>query len=147
MHWQCGNNGERGRDRGREGGGRERIGRRERKELCLFPCEPTSFSCPFLGCYVVSLALTQILIACGFLPPRANTHAHTHTQRTALEACHKGWGVSTIIGVAGSGQGEGIASERLRCCVTRAVAHSCRDLNSAVPAGDRSCVEGNSIWR
>jgi S-(hydroxymethyl)glutathione dehydrogenase/alcohol dehydrogenase len=25
-------------------------------------------------------------------------------QRAALEACHKGWGVSTIIGVAGSGQ-------------------------------------------
>jgi S-(hydroxymethyl)glutathione dehydrogenase/alcohol dehydrogenase len=27
-----------------------------------------------------------------------------HTMRAALEACHKGWGVSTIIGVAGSGQ-------------------------------------------
>ena len=25
-------------------------------------------------------------------------------QRAALEASHKGWGVSTIIGVAGSGQ-------------------------------------------
>ena len=24
--------------------------------------------------------------------------------RTALEACHKGWGVCTIIGVAASGQ-------------------------------------------
>ncbi|XP_037089931.1 alcohol dehydrogenase class-3-like [Pollicipes pollicipes] len=27
-----------------------------------------------------------------------------HTMRAALESCHKGWGVSTIIGVAGSGQ-------------------------------------------
>ena len=26
-------------------------------------------------------------------------------QRAALEACHKGWGVSTIIGVAAAGQG------------------------------------------
>ena len=26
------------------------------------------------------------------------------SQRAALESCHKGWGVSTIIGVAGSGQ-------------------------------------------
>ena len=25
-----------------------------------------------------------------------------HTMRQALEACHKGWGVSTIIGVAGN---------------------------------------------
>lgn len=24
--------------------------------------------------------------------------------RDALEACHKGWGVSTIVGVAGAGQ-------------------------------------------
>merc|ERR1712189_55221 len=27
-----------------------------------------------------------------------------HTMRAALESCHKGWGVSTIIGVAASGQ-------------------------------------------
>lgn len=27
-----------------------------------------------------------------------------HTMRQALECCHKGWGVSTIIGVAGAGQ-------------------------------------------
>ena len=26
-------------------------------------------------------------------------------QRTALEACHKGWGMSTIIGVAPAGAG------------------------------------------
>eukprot|EP00128_Syssomonas_multiformis_P017193 Colp12_sorted_trinity150504_noHs@1288 len=29
---------------------------------------------------------------------------NVNTMRAALEACHKGWGVSTIIGVAGSGQ-------------------------------------------
>lgn len=29
---------------------------------------------------------------------------NVHLMRQALEACHKGWGVSTIIGVAGSGQ-------------------------------------------
>ena len=28
----------------------------------------------------------------------------TQTMRAALECCHKGWGVSTIIGVAGAGQ-------------------------------------------
>ena len=36
--------------------------------------------------------------------PHPHTHTHTHTQRAALEACHKGWGVSTIIGVAAAGQ-------------------------------------------
>lgn len=29
---------------------------------------------------------------------------HTQTMRAALECCHKGWGESTIIGVAGAGQ-------------------------------------------
>ncbi|XP_077999154.1 alcohol dehydrogenase class-3-like [Glandiceps talaboti] len=29
---------------------------------------------------------------------------NVHTMRAALESCHKGWGVSTIIGVAASGQ-------------------------------------------
>lgn len=29
----------------------------------------------------------------------------TSNQRAALEACHKGWGVSTIIGVAPAGAG------------------------------------------
>lgn len=27
-----------------------------------------------------------------------------HVMRQALEACHKGWGVSTVIGVAAAGQ-------------------------------------------
>lgn len=29
---------------------------------------------------------------------------NVHTMRAALESCHKGWGVSTILGVAASGQ-------------------------------------------
>ncbi|MFL6693573.1 MAG: zinc-binding dehydrogenase, partial [Ramlibacter sp.] len=29
---------------------------------------------------------------------------NTEVMRTALEACHRGWGVSVIIGVAGAGQ-------------------------------------------
>lgn len=29
---------------------------------------------------------------------------HVRSQRAALEACHKGWGESIIIGVAGAGQ-------------------------------------------
>lgn len=29
---------------------------------------------------------------------------NVNTMRAALEACHKGWGVSTIVGVAGAGQ-------------------------------------------
>jgi S-(hydroxymethyl)glutathione dehydrogenase/alcohol dehydrogenase len=29
---------------------------------------------------------------------------NVHTMRQALECCHRGWGVSTIIGVAGAGQ-------------------------------------------
>ncbi len=29
---------------------------------------------------------------------------NVHTMRAALECCHKGWGESTIIGVAGAGQ-------------------------------------------
>ena len=29
---------------------------------------------------------------------------NVHTMRAALEACHKGWGESVIIGVAASGQ-------------------------------------------
>ena len=31
-------------------------------------------------------------------------HGNTGTMRQALECCHKGWGESTIIGVAGAGQ-------------------------------------------
>lgn len=29
---------------------------------------------------------------------------NVHVMRAALESCHKGWGISTIIGVAAAGQ-------------------------------------------
>lgn len=32
------------------------------------------------------------------------SRSKVHVMRAALEACHKGWGVSTIIGVAAAGQ-------------------------------------------
>lgn len=43
--------------------------------------------------------------------------------RAALEACHKGWGVSTVIGVAASGQ-----EISTRPFVSRS--HTCLALNS-----------------
>ena len=46
--------------------------------------------------------------------------------RQALECCHRGWGVSVIIGVAGAGQ---------------EIAHA------AVPAGHRARVEGHGVRR
>ena len=33
-----------------------------------------------------------------------NRPVQVHVMRAALEACHKGWGVSTVIGVAAAGQ-------------------------------------------
>jgi len=34
----------------------------------------------------------------------SDTCVKVTVMRAALEACHKGWGVSTVIGVAASGQ-------------------------------------------
>ena len=46
---------------------------------------------------------------------------NVNTMRQALECCHKGWGVSVIIGVAGSGQeiANPAISTRYRPCVER----------------------------
>ena len=33
-----------------------------------------------------------------------NRPVQVHVMRAALEACHKGWGISTVIGVAAAGQ-------------------------------------------
>jgi len=41
---------------------------------------------------------------------------NVHVMRSALEACHKGWGESIIIGVAAAGQEIGTRRE---CCATR----------------------------
>lgn len=35
---------------------------------------------------------------------RLTKSMQVHVMRAALEACHKGWGVSTVIGVAAAGQ-------------------------------------------
>jgi S-(hydroxymethyl)glutathione dehydrogenase/alcohol dehydrogenase len=42
---------------------------------------------------------------------------NVHVMRSALEACHKGWGESIIIGVAAAGQE--IATRRKSCPKTR----------------------------
>jgi len=41
---------------------------------------------------------------CGGLDYTFECVGSVHTMRQALESCHKGWGVSVIIGVAGAGQ-------------------------------------------
>ena len=50
--------------------------------------------------------LFQVLIGMtdGGLDYTFECVGNIHTMRAALESCHKGWGVSTILGVAGSGQ-------------------------------------------
>lgn len=84
-------------------------------------------------------------------------------QRSALEACHKGWGVATIVGVAPAGTGQActtvvppqhcrhllpyctrLLSLYTSVCVCACV---CRDLHTAVPADNWTCVERNSLWR
>lgn len=67
-------------------------------------------------------------------------------QRAALEACHKGWGVSTIIGVAGAGKGKlAILLESEYCIII--FFFNFRNLNTSVPASDWACVEGYGIRR
>ncbi len=51
---------------------------------------------------------------------------NVNVMREALECCHMGWGVSTIIGVAGAGQ---------------EISHP------ALSAGHRPHLEGHSFWR
>lgn len=50
--------------------------------------------------------ITEVLIEMtdGGLDYTFECVGNIHTMRAALESCHKGWGVSTIIGVAASGQ-------------------------------------------
>ncbi len=51
---------------------------------------------------------------------------NVNTMRAALECCHKGWGESVIIGVAGAGQ----------------------EISTAVPAGDRPGLAWHGVrWR
>lgn len=50
--------------------------------------------------------ITEVLIELtdGGLDFTFECVGNVRTMRDALEACHKGWGVSTIVGVAGAGQ-------------------------------------------
>lgn len=50
--------------------------------------------------------ITQVLseMTDGGLDYTFECVGNVHTMRAALESCHKGWGVSTIIGVAAAGQ-------------------------------------------
>jgi S-(hydroxymethyl)glutathione dehydrogenase/alcohol dehydrogenase len=50
--------------------------------------------------------IQEVLIAMtdGGLDYTFECIGNVHTMRAALESCHKGWGVSVIIGVAGAGQ-------------------------------------------
>ena len=65
-------------------------------------------------------------------------------QRAALEACHKGWGVSTIIGVAPAGAG---GRGYMMIYSLLYLLFLIRDLHSSISTGNRSSVEGNSIRR
>jgi S-(hydroxymethyl)glutathione dehydrogenase/alcohol dehydrogenase len=64
--------------------------------------------------------------------------------RAALEACHKGWGVSIIIGVAAAGQE---ISTRRECSL---FPHGARLhgllTRYSIPTCDWSCLEGLCVW-
>ena len=77
---------------------------------------------------------------------------NVNVMRSALECCHKGWGESTIIGVAGAGQDErrvaqpGVDAQRQRIGMPGDAAGARRDLERAKPLdarlGDRAaCFE------
>lgn len=60
--------------------------------------------------------------------------------RAALEACHKGWGQSIIIGVAAAGQE--IATRRELKVFSYLCLHVEANIMSSIPIGHRPCVEG-----
>ena len=62
--------------------------------------------------------------------------------RAALEACHKGWGESIIIGVAAAGQEISTRRKYFECVEKRAMLTGC-----SIPAGHWPCVEGLRLWR
>jgi S-(hydroxymethyl)glutathione dehydrogenase/alcohol dehydrogenase len=64
--------------------------------------------------------------------------------RAALEACHKGWGQSIVIGVAAAGQE--ISTRRTYLLILcNADVHRLTELKS-IPTGHRSRMEGLRIW-
>ena len=84
---------------------------------------------------------------------------NVHVMRSALEACHKGWGESVIIGVAAAGQE--ISTRRksfsfstflssllhLALMVLDASQFIDFAIQYSIPARHRPCVEGMRIWR
>ena len=64
-----------------------------------------------------------------------------------MEACHKGWGVSTIIGVAASGKGKLILLLFIDYYYYYLfIIILFRNFNSSIPAGNWSCLERYSVW-
>ena len=58
--------------------------------------------------HVYFLPHLTILVSHSTPIPHRNTQGNVNTMRAALESCHKGWGVCTVIGVAPAGQEIGV---------------------------------------
>lgn len=67
--------------------------------------------------------------------------------RTALEACHKGWGECIIVGVAAAGQ-EISTRRKLLMSLDRILLITMgTNASNSIPARDRSCLERLCLWR
>jgi S-(hydroxymethyl)glutathione dehydrogenase/alcohol dehydrogenase len=69
---------------------------------------------------------------------------NVNVMRAALEACHKGWGESIIIGVAAAGQE---ISTRRTFCFSSAYSVSSANSFHSLPARHRPCLERMRLWR
>ena len=58
-------------------------------------------TCTYMYMFMHTLTIT---VDYNIIILKKYTYSMCVLQRAALEACHKGWGVSTIIGVAAAGQ-------------------------------------------
>lgn len=74
---------------------------------------------------------------------------NVHVMRSALEACHKGWGESIIIGVAAAGQEISTRREFLPSTSATGSASHCHAnvVSNSIPACHRSRVERLRLWR
>lgn len=68
---------------------------------------------------------------------------NVHVMRSALEACHKGWGESIIIGVAAAGQE---ISTRRKSSHPHFDIHEANSYHS-IPTRHWPCMEGMRFWR
>ena len=69
---------------------------------------------------------------------------NVNVMRAALEACHKGWGESIVIGVAAAGQE---ISTRRTYQLSLTISAYSTDNHNSVPARHRTCVEGLRLRR